>query len=134
MNIRISSRTVRTVTVFFAAGGLVALGCSLVVDFDESKIPSTDSAVGADTFAGTPPIDTADSTTPPPDTTDSGLPDIVVDPGPETGADADDGDAPTTDGDAADVTDTTDAAVADTTDAAIADTAVDDTTDAAETD
>ena len=49
MNHRFGNRVTRLGLILFAAGGLTALGCSLIVEFDESKIPSEDTGLVADT-------------------------------------------------------------------------------------
>jgi hypothetical protein len=60
---RLTPRTTRLALIVFAASALTALGCSLIVEFEESRIPAEDTGVAV-TETGT--IDTG---TPPPDTT-----------------------------------------------------------------
>jgi hypothetical protein len=56
----------RVIAVVLATATLAAFGCSLVVEFDESQIPTTDTGVavtdsaGGETLpdTGTPPVDT----------------------------------------------------------------------------
>jgi hypothetical protein len=157
MATRLSSPFVRASIAAFVGVALAALGCSLIVDFDESKIPADDTGVEGDAIAdtGPPPGDslpkpdsdahvdgdappaetTADApdgtdTTPPPDTgkTDTGTPTDTTATD-TTATDTTTGTDTTVD-DTATGTDTTvdDTTAADTT---VDDTTVDDTTDAA---
>jgi hypothetical protein len=60
---RLTPRTTRLALMVFAASALTALGCSLIVEFEESRIPAEDTGVAV-TETGT-----TDTGTPPPDTT-----------------------------------------------------------------
>lgn len=56
-------RAARVVAVVLASATLAALGCSLVVEFDESRIPTTDAGSDSATAetqpdTGTPPMET----------------------------------------------------------------------------
>ncbi len=132
----------RSFRLVFAASGLAAVaavGCSLALDFDESKIPVEDTGItgddsavpdtGTDTNKPDTGGDTTDTndTTPPPDTLDSTPPPDTTD-----AADATDT-ADSTVADTTDAADTTDSATADTTDSGTADTGAD-TTDASTAD
>jgi len=57
---RFPSRFSRLGVILFTAAGVSALGCSLLVEFDESQIPGEDTGVVADTA-----VDTGTDTTPP---------------------------------------------------------------------
>lgn len=118
----------------FAGAAVTALGCSLIVEFDESRIPGEDTGVdAADTGIDTGRPDTTVTDTGMPDTTvvDTGTPDTTDTATPDT--------ADTTPADTADTTpaDTADTAIedtADTTPADTADTATEDTADTTPTD
>ena len=60
MKNRFPSRFSRLGVILFTAAGVSALGCSLLVEFDESQIPGEDTGVVADTA-----VDTGTDTTPP---------------------------------------------------------------------
>ena len=152
MTARLSSPYVRVAIAGFVGVALAALGCSLIVDFDESKIPADDTGVSeGDSIAdtGAPPNDSiakpdsdagkdghVDGDAPPAETT-ADVPDGTdTTPPPDTGTGTD-----TTVDDTGTGTDTTvddtgtgtDTTVDDTTvdDTTVTDTTVDDTTDAA---
>lgn len=134
-----SSRVVRAGMVVFALGAATALGCSIIVDFDETKIPSETDG-GADSTAETSVVDSGTDTG-----TDTGTPtDTDTDSGTDSGTDGGGGDADasdTSDG-GADATDSgadttvtdsgTDTTTADTADSAAADTADSATADTAD--
>ncbi|GAC1538277.1 MAG: hypothetical protein NVS3B10_02720 [Polyangiales bacterium] len=126
--------TVRLVHLALLASGLslaAVTGCSLLIDFDESKIPTDlgDSAVGDTATDSAPGPDTRPDTTvdsgSPPDTqladADTAIP---PDTGAETAPPADTADA----GDTTVPLDTADTALPPDTTADAADTTVDDTT------
>jgi hypothetical protein len=139
---RLSSPLVRVSIAAFVGVALTALGCSLIVDFDESKIPGDDTGVEGDALAdtGPPPGDSlpkpdsdahvdshVDGDAPPAETTADAPDGTDTTPPPDTGkADTTATDTTATDTTAADTTTGTDTTVDDT--ATGTDTTVDDTT------
>jgi hypothetical protein len=92
VKIRLSVRVASVGAAVVAVGALSIFGCSLIVQFDESKIPGEESGVTLDTALDTgTPGDTGDSATSDVedgDTADSG----VIDSSDDTGLDL--GDVP----------------------------------------
>jgi len=114
----------RLALVLFAGAGATALGCSLIVEYDEARIPSdvpTDTGVEAAIDTGTPIIDSgspSDSAPVDSDGTDTAVPDTADSAAPDAGDTA----APDTADTAA--PDTADTAAPDTADTAPPDTEV----------
>ncbi len=98
--VRFSSRLVRAGVVVFTLGAATALGCSVIVDFDENKIPGEDAGAdsgAAETSTTDTGVDSGTDTATTDTATDSATTDSTTDSG-GTDSGADDADAGATDG------------------------------------